>query len=235
MPLTFIQSPDNEPPDKDLLDGEVLDEAVNLLRIQVDGPAKNAARQEIRKIAKNFASDLKATKTMPGPGVAKARNTLKDLPDDTAALADRFRQASNSLAYGYGAATFSFADTDEVDQAKRQEMEALATTVRRGAAMLDEIASQLRPYVDHWATKKTGELNIEGMAFGYAEKRLARAAGQLYVRHRPPDLHAGKKGDFLQFVEYLYHLGTGHEPDGSIMLRHAQEAARAIKATQAEQ
>ena len=218
-----------------LLDGELLDATVDLLRIQADDPAKDEARRTIMRIAEIFASDLKATKTMPGPGVAEARNTLKDLPDDTAALADRFRQASNSLAYGYGAATFSFADTDEIDQAKRQEMEALATTVRRGAAMLDEIASQLRPVVDHWAAKKTGELNIEGMAFGYPEKRLARAGGQLFFSHRPADFHAGKKGDFLQFVEYLYHLGAGHEPSGHIMLRPVREAVSGIKAAQTEQ
>ncbi len=236
MPLTFIQSPDKEPPDKDLLDGEVLDAAVNLLRIQVDGPAKNAARQEIRKIARNFARDHEQAKTTHKADVAEGRNALKDLPDDAAVLAGRFRQASIYLARGYGAATFSFADTDEVEQTKREEAETLAIAIRRGADMLDEIAAQLRPGVDLWATQKTGELNIDGMAYGYAVKKLVGSGGQLFVQHRPADFRAGKKGDFLPFLEYLYELGAGHEPPSDdMMLRHARDAVIGIKAAQTDQ
>ncbi len=101
--------------------------------------------------------------------------------------------------------------------------------------MLDEIAAQLHPGVDLWAAKETGELNVEGMAFGYPEKRLARGAAQLFFRHRPANFHAGKKGDFLLFVVFLYQLGAGHEPPGNIMLRPTQEAVRGIKAAQNKQ
>ena len=219
MPVTYIPSPGER----------LLDAAVGLL--QVSPEASVAARREIEQIVKRFADSLKEAGA--SPGIAEARQALSDMADEAEALSQRFRQNMDKLVFG--APTFNIADLPELKAAKRQEIASLKEVVWAEAAHLDEIAVRLRQRRDQWAGKHTGELHAYEMAFGNPKKQLAVDAARLFFQHRPIDLHAGRKGDFYQLVEYLFELGSGHEPEGDELLRHVQEAVAAIQAAQAEQ
>ncbi len=218
MPVTYIPSPGER----------LLDAAVGLL--QVSPEAAVAARREIEQIVKRFADSLKEAGA--SPGIAEARQALSDMTDEAEALSQHFRQNMDKLVFG--AATFNMADLPELEAAKRQEIASLKDIVWSGAAHLDEIAVRLRQRRDQWAGKHTGELHAYEMAFGNPKKQLAVDAARLFSQHRPAGLHAGRKGDFYQLVEYLFELGSGHAPEGDELLRHVQEAVAAIQAAQAE-
>ena len=219
MPVTYIPSPGER----------LLDAAVGLLRVSPE--AAVAARREIEQIVKRFADSLKEAKA--SPHIADARQALSNMTDEAEALSQHFRQNMDKLVFG--AATFNMADLPELEAAKRQEIASLKDIVWSEAAHLAEIAVRLRQRRDQWAGKHTGELHAYEMAFGNPKKQLAVDAARLFFQHRPADLRAGRKGDCYQLVEYLFDLGSGHEPEGDELLRHLREAVKAIKAAQAEQ
>jgi len=214
VPISILPSSENE----------LLKAALDLLKLKRGTSERQNARAKIEQICAEFGIALE--EALASPLIGETRTALKLMADDAAALAERLQMDDGRFMLG--AATFNWGDAAE-RAAKRQEIEDLREFFAPVARELSRISEILRERVSQWDGKRTGELHTYEMVYGAPKKQLAGAAARLFYQYRPNDLNAGRKGDFYRFLEYLFEIATNKEPSGDELLRHAQEAVKAIQ------
>jgi hypothetical protein len=223
MPLEILKSPEEQ------RRNELIEEMLSLVlgTCSFESPIGQAVRQELESIGSECRISIKEAEA--SLGIVEGRKKLARMADAYDVLAEAAQENDNKFMHG--AATFSWTDTPEQDAKKRQEIKEIQESLRPPLTAEDYArkAKIAREQIARWPPARTGELNIYEITFGAPKKQLAKRARELWHRFHPTDLNASRKGNFYQFLELLFEFATDKEPDGDKLLRHAQEAMKAIR------